>query len=190
MVKEIRPSAEFTLNINGLQELARKGDRRAENELFEALTARFRLLLERKVVDRNDIEDLVQESLKVICEKYRTIDFNISFSAWAYKVLDNKLLHYYRAKGQADISLVSVMREVDKIAVVVPDPTLDLRLQECLRKLEEAHPRFARVLDLHYQGYAVHEICEQLKIGRANLYSLLSRARSMLRNCLKTGEVE
>jgi DNA-directed RNA polymerase specialized sigma24 family protein len=43
---------------------------------------------------------------------------------------------------------------------------------------------------MRYQGYNTEEICEKMGLSRNGIYILLSRARKMLENCLKTGEIK
>ncbi|MCP4703685.1 MAG: hypothetical protein GY865_03665, partial [candidate division Zixibacteria bacterium] len=49
--------------------------------------------------------------------------------------------------------------------------------------------RHARILNLHFLGYTTEEICSRLEITKTNMYSLLSRARSMLELCLNKGSL-
>jgi len=66
---------------------------------------------------------------------------------------------------------------------------LKKKLLDCLNKINDANTRHARVLNLHYQGFIVREICEKLKLTRNGVYILLSRSRTMLKNCLERGDV-
>ncbi len=70
------------------------------------------------------------------------------------------------------------------------DESLERQLLDCLKKLYAVNHRHARILNLHYLGFTVAEICQRLEVTRNNLYSLLFRARTKLADCLETGEVE
>jgi len=70
------------------------------------------------------------------------------------------------------------------------DPVLELKLLDCLKKVGQKNIKFARTLNLKYQGYSVEEICDRLEISRENLYTILSRARSALELCLEKGGIE
>jgi len=177
------------LDINSLQNTARTGDRLAENQLFEYLLARFRLFAQRKLVDREDSEEVVQDALKTVFEKYRDIDFEISFVAWAYRILDNKILSFHRTRKRRREHQEDLAREAVS-AQTSPDSDLESRLLDCLRKLNEVNGRHARILVYKYQGYSVVEICDRLGLTRTNLYTLLSRARSLLERCLEKGDLK
>ena len=70
------------------------------------------------------------------------------------------------------------------------DPSFKRRLLDCLKKVNQTNTRHARILNLHYQGYTVTDICGKFKITRNNVYIILSRARLMLKVCLEKGDVE
>ena len=74
----------------------------AEEKLFSELTARLRLFARQRLWDRADADEVVQETVKTIFEKYRQIEFELSFAAWAYRVLNNKLLTFSATKGRRE----------------------------------------------------------------------------------------
>ena len=127
-----------------------------------------------------------------IYAEYGTITFRTSFAAWACKVLDNRILDYLRRKKREserfdrgpDWSPDTIK------ASVASDPDLKRRLQDCLQMICRRNTRYARILNLHYQGYKTGEICGSMNVKPETLYSALSKARSMLENCLEKGEVK
>ena len=80
------------MKINALYGNARQGDEAAEKELFQYLTARFNYLAQLDIGNEADAEEIAQEALMTVVQKYREIDIHTSFSSWAYKVLENKVL--------------------------------------------------------------------------------------------------
>ena len=65
------------------------------------------------------------------------------------------------------------------------DPALKERIRECFKRVHRYRQQHARILNLHFQGYSTDEICEKLRMSRNNFYVSLSRARSMLADCLR-----
>lgn len=183
-------SNETRLNINQLHAAAIHGDRSDEDRLFAKLTESFRLLAQHKVWNRADAEEIVQVALSTILERYREIEFETSFSAWAYHVLENKLGDYYRAQKRRESRFEQIEIETPGMVNESSDPSLKLRLLDCLRKIGTANNRYARVLNLRYQGYTAEEICDRLELTRNNLYIILSRARASLKKCLKEGTID
>ena len=179
------------MDANDLYEKARNGDDAAENRLFEQLTVRFRYLATLKLGNEADAEEIAQEALMVISKEYKEITIEISFAAWAYKVLENRILNFLRSKTVRQCSFEEKKRIGDSLDGYHSTPAADLkrRLLDCLRKLGGSNPRYARILNLHYQGFTTNEICEKMEITSGNFYVILSRARSLLQECLDKGGI-
>jgi RNA polymerase sigma-70 factor (ECF subfamily) len=174
--------------LNELYNLAREGDQAAEEPLFHGLSERFGLFVQHRVRSKQDAEEIVQDTLMAIARKYKKVGLITNFTAWAYKALENNLLYYYRTK-QSRAEKVKQMAANPEMSFT-PAPELRHQLLECLKKMNRINTRYARILNLHYQGYAVKEICQKLKITENNVYIILSRARSMLKSCLEKGDIE
>ena len=175
------------MTINQLYKAFLDGDPDAENSLFKKLYEAFVCFAEHRIDDKDNAEELVQEALMIISRKHRDIEFVTSFSAWAYKVLDNRLKHYIRKK-YTDRRLADNLRQI-KRKPESPDPELKMKLIGCLKKINSVNTRYARILNLRYQGYSTEEIGNILNISNSNVLVILSRARSLLRLCLNKGDV-
>jgi RNA polymerase sigma factor (sigma-70 family) len=175
------------VNFSELHLSARSGDKAAESQLFAVLSERFRAFAHHRVWNEDDAEELVQESLAVIAQEYRQLEVKTSFQAWAYKVLDNRILAYIKRRKSGRLSSDEF---VDQVQAADGDHDLRRKLLVCLRKVITANQRYGRMLNFGYQGFTVGEICERLQISRNNAYVILSRARSLLELCLQTGRIE
>ncbi|MBN1210968.1 MAG: RNA polymerase sigma factor, partial [candidate division Zixibacteria bacterium] len=117
-------------------------------------------------------------------------EFTLSFSSWAYKVLVNVYLNYYKKK-QSNKGKQVALPDYDNVpGSWAPDPDLENALIDCLRKICANNNRYARILNLYYQGFSTEEVCRKLKISSANAYVILARARSLLKTCLEKGEIK
>ena len=178
------------MNLNDLYNSARSGQSTAEENLFRNLSVRLRVIANHKIWDENDAEDVAQEALAYIAREYREIEIRTSFAAWAAKVLDNRVLSYIKAK-RAQKERVEALPDTDQHAAIPEcDAELKVTLLDCLKKIAQANPRYARIINLHYQGYTTDEVCGRLNMTPNNSYVALSRARSMLTECLEKGGVE
>jgi RNA polymerase sigma factor (sigma-70 family) len=177
------------LDLEALQVAARNGDKQAEGQFLQFLTARFRLFTQLKIAEREEAEDVCQDALTTVLTRYKAIDFEVGFSAWAHGVLQKKILTYYRSKATHERKMNELATTLSGPAAMPADTLLESRLLDCLRKIHAVHQRHARILNLNYQGFSVDHICRKLAVTRTNLYSLLSRARDMLERCLETGEI-
>jgi RNA polymerase sigma-70 factor (ECF subfamily) len=177
------------VSINTLYQAVINGDSSAETKLFSELYEAFRLFVGQRVRDADEAEDIVQETLATVSRKYREVDFTISFSAWAYRILEFKLLHHYRSKRHFRRLMEGVRREDLPTSVEPEDIELRNALIECLRKINQVNARYARILALRYQGYTTDEMSGFLETTSHNIHNLLSRARALLKTCLERGEI-
>ncbi len=180
------------MSINKLHQLSIEGGREAEELLFESLTARFRVFVRQRVWNKADAEEVVQEAMITICRDYRRMEFTASFAAWAYKVLDNRILAHISTRKRRSDREVSIDDRPDNPVpgTETVKPELKAKLLTCLKKVGRVNRRYARVLNFSYQGYKSDEICRQMDVKANTLYSLLSRARKMLETCLDKGDIK
>ena len=176
--------------IENLYLQARDGDKSAENRLFSDLFLRFQVIARKRIWNDEDAEEVIQETLKEISRIYHDAELKGPFAAWAHKILLHKIWDYYRRKKQQARYMTSTGDLELQSNHWTPDPTLEGELQKCMQKLIEVNSRYARLLTLIYQGFSVKEICDKLEITKGNCYTILSRARSMIKLCLKTGDIE
>lgn len=177
------------MDLDQLYRKAAANDQAAESELFRILTARFRYFVRRKVWNEADCEEIVQTALASILKHYRTIEYKVGFAAWAQTIIGNKVTDYYRTEGTRKDVYSQTPEPGAFSRPENPHHDLRRRLLECLRKVNAANRRHARILVLKYQGFQVDEICQRLQMSKTNAYSALSRARSMLAICLEKGVV-
>jgi RNA polymerase sigma factor (sigma-70 family) len=175
------------MNINDLYKEAVNGAANRENELFEVLAARFRIIMRHRIEDKDDREEILQNTMLDIARKYKDIRIKYSFSYWAQKVLNLNILNYYRNKGRQVKRVKQLSNTIGNPDTPSPDHELRIRMLECFKMVNRAHVRHARILNLIYQGYNMDEICKKLKINLNNAYSILSRARSMFKECIERG---
>lgn len=159
----------------------------AEKELFKYLGARFKYLVQLEISDQHDGEEIVQDTLMAIAEKYRELEVEVSFAAWAFKVLKNKQLNYFRMRRYKRNRFAEMSDYNDM--PFDSDPDLRIRIIDCLKRICKSYIRSGRILNLYYQGYSTEDICKKLSLTRNNAYSVLYRARSMLQTCLDMGDI-
>jgi RNA polymerase sigma factor (sigma-70 family) len=176
--------------LNYLYEMARSGNPDSERGLFECLSARFRLFARHRIWNETEADEVVQEALVTICREYKSLEVSHSFSAWAYKVLDNRLLNYLEAKRRRQNRTADEDSELDSIPGQTADFELRRQLLDCLKKIAAVNRRYSRALNLHAQGYGTDDICRRIDIGENTFYSMLHRGRALLQRCLDTGEIK
>ncbi len=180
----------MTDDLNGIIERARKGDREAEDQIFDHLFTRFRVFARRRVSPEH-AEDVAQEACLTVLKKYRSESFSVGFEAWSYGVLKNTIRNHLRGsriREKMTVPQPDVEKGTD-FSTPEEDHVLRVTLIECLKKIFRLNPRYASVLNFIQQGYSAAEISRKLKITTNNCYVILNRSRSMLKLCLETGRV-
>jgi len=175
--------------IADLLEKARNGDVKAEEALFGILIVRFTAFATRKIGE-DQAEDIAQEACKIILQKYKTTSFEVGFEAWAYGVLKNTIRNYWHRMNVREGVMTSEVPVINvRGSSSNPDHELKLTLIKCLKKIMNAHPRYAKILNLVTFGYEPIEIQQQLEITKSNYYVMIKRGRLMLNTCLETGRI-
>jgi len=170
--------------VDELFRRVRDGDQTAEKTLFRQLFVRFRLFAEQEV-NSQEAADVAQRACIAIHEKYLEEQFTKSFGAWAYGVFRNTLLKSHqtaRKEQKRQEVLVDVLPEQTSS---IDESFLKDALRACMRKLMDSFPRYGRILNLKYQGFATDDVCVRLKISSDQYYVYLGRGRSLLRSCLE-----
>ncbi len=175
--------------ISDLFEAVLSGEASAEEKLFEVLSERFLALTRKRIWNENKARDVVQETLLAIAANYKTAEFKAGFTAWAHRVLKNRILAHLKSE-RSRTEKMSSFTDSHHISSALEDPDLRRRLIDCLKKIHKRNPRLARTINLQYQGYSVAEICSRMAINTNSLYIMLHRTRVMLKLCLKKGEID
>lgn len=178
------------MDLNNLYILALRGGQKEEQNLFQEISARFLLIAQYRLGDLHTAEDIVQDTLIDIMRKYKSLDLSGKFAAWSQKILKLNILNHLRNTGRHQRILRQLSSSEKAVSESGSESGLQRKVRDCLRKVAHVNSRYARILNLIYLGFEVREICSKLNIRRNNAYSILFRARSMLRLCLDTGEIE
>lgn len=175
--------------IEDLVNRAKNGDDHAEDDLFYYLLVRLKAFATHRIGEE-DSGDIAIEACEIILKKYKDIDFNIGFEAWAYGVL-KKVLHNYYRRRMTENRVIVGDPEVETRAgnSSISNPELRIALMDCLKKILLIYPRYAAVLNMVYEGYLTVEICKELEVKPNNYYVILNRGRAVLKRCLETGKV-
>jgi len=179
------------MDLNTLLQAAIQGDDDSEGELLQYLSVRFSGFAVLRLRNKQDAEEVVQDSLAAIARQYKSVEIETSFAAWAHMVLEYRILNKLRSRKRHD----SVLSTAEDFATVRDESSshaaheLKRKLSVCLKKIGGANIRYARILNLHHLGYSADEIGGRLSITRDNCYMILSRARILLRRCLDSGDI-
>jgi RNA polymerase sigma factor (sigma-70 family) len=172
------------IRIERLCVQAQSGDKAAERELFSVLTDSFRIFTKHRIRDQAEAEDVVQDALTVVIQKYKGMEFVSCFAGWAHNVLRNTLMNHLQTRATRTRLQPQALAAMVPGESQGPDDELLRNVLHCLEQVARSNRRFARALNLHYQGFTAVEIAGRLEVKIDYLYVVLARARSMLVACL------
>jgi DNA-directed RNA polymerase specialized sigma24 family protein len=170
--------------MNDIFEKAKKGNEKAEQELFRELFVRFRHFAIQRV-DEETAKEVAQRACVTVLEKYKTETFTVSFQAWAYGVMKMTLLKVIQSESRQSMKELPIIDGFEPPQSESVNPMLRTYLLECIKWLAGSYTKYARILNLRYLGYNTDEICDKLKVSSDQYYVYVGRGRSLLRDCLE-----
>lgn len=194
-----QPSTDNRLDPNTLDLLRRK-----DPEILADVVSRHARPLFRACrgmgFSREEAEDLTQEVFKTFLETLDRFEGRSRVRTWLFGILYRKVQERrrfaYREKQNDPIDDVlesrfdqkgSWSRPPVELHRVVESKELAEKIQECMEHLSGKQRDVFVLRDV--EGIGTEETCKILNITRTNMFVLLSRARSSLRECLEGKEV-
>ncbi|MCK5815732.1 MAG: sigma-70 family RNA polymerase sigma factor [Flavobacteriaceae bacterium] len=153
-------------------------------------------------VNNNDLaKDLVQETFFAGLKSMKNFQGKASERTWLISILKRKIIDHYRKinsnKGKAEVRMNFYKdgdHEGEWIEERVPntwssDADKDLENDELKRTLEQCignlPEKYRMVFEMKtIKGFESEEICKELDITPSNLWVIIHRARTQLRNCM------
>jgi RNA polymerase sigma factor (sigma-70 family) len=163
-----------------LIEECRTGNRKAQFRLYNLYSRAMYNLAYRIMNNREDAEDILQESF---VECFRNIDsfrFESTFGAWLKKIIINKCINQIKKK-KIDITLCETLPTIidEEEEEVIYDPG------KIFKGIERLPDGYRIILTLYLlEGYDHAEISQILGITESTSKSQYSRAKEKLRNIL------
>ena len=175
----------------------RAGDKTAGNTLclrYQRRLAQF--FYNRGIRNREDVEDLVQDTLLQAMQKIRVLHKPESFNSWVFKIANGKKAQWFKAQKRRAV-YESVPEDFDELRETAGELTPTYYQPERIVSIEEQleivqlliaqlPKKHRRVLLLSANGVPQKKIAEQLKIETNNVKVRLHRAREELKKQLVT----
>jgi RNA polymerase sigma-70 factor (ECF subfamily) len=182
------------LNEKLLIEKAKAGDRASMGKLVGAYSERIYNLALRILRNKEDSEDILQETFMTVVQKLDTFDGRSSFFTWVYRIATNASLMKLRKKKIQFQELKDEpgFQESVESRVFVDwsqDPSMGLydkelkeKMNQAIQKLSEIYRSVFILRDI--EGLSIKETSEILNITEENVKIRLRRARHFLRDIL------
>jgi len=134
--------------------------------------------LRHKLPDEQDVEDVLQETMKAAVQAMQTFDGKVKLTTFLFSLANYKVADFWR-KRQATSELTDIHIDAGM-------STESIEFVELLHQLREEHRQV--LLMRYYVGLGVDEIARILGKTYKGAESLLSRARAELRKGLEGDE--
>ncbi len=182
------------MNEKQIVELAKQGDKTALSKLVSTYSERIYNLALRIMRNREDAEDILQETFITVIEKLHSFDGRSSFFTWIYRIATNASLMRLRKKKLVfqQISDDPDFQESVESRVFIDwsqDPSLNVFDKETKQKLDLAINKLSDIYRSVFilrdlEGLSIKETSAILNISEENVKIRLRRARQFLRDYL------
>jgi RNA polymerase sigma-70 factor (ECF subfamily) len=168
-----------------LIEACKRGDQKAQFEIYRLYNAAMYNTTLRIVRDPDDAEDVMQEAFLKAFIKLKTYRGEVSFGAWLKRIVVNKALDFLRLKReQTSIDQVGELEEITEEDTEQVDVAYEA---ETIKKAIYALPEGYRIVLslILLEGYDHEEVSGILNISNATSRTQYHRAKKKLIELLK-----
>jgi RNA polymerase sigma-70 factor (ECF subfamily) len=170
-----------------------KGNKIAETKLYKGLHSFVYLICYNYIKNKEDAEDLTNESFVKIFKSIDTYETKCTFLTWVGTITKNNCLNFVRSKSYKNLQLNynfdNVLFETpsllknDDFDKNVNERFGDYDIQLCINKL---NPLEKQLIDLvYFQGYKVKELNNIFTdLDSVNIRVILFRAKKKIKNNL------
>ena len=180
-------------HINDLIARCRKGDQRAQMEVYERYYRAMYNTSLRIVKDTAEAEDIMQEAFLKAFSKINTLKEVSTFGAWLKRIVVNLSINSFNHKVKLNEVVYNdeLKNEADDSEGIILDKdSKNEKVEKILKTLHTLKENYRVALTLHLiEGYDYDEIGEILNLSYANCRTTISRAKESLRKkLLKDGK--
>jgi len=184
-VAENGKSETFTPRHLDLVEACKRGDQKAQFELYRLYNAAMYNTTLRIVGDSDDAEDVMQEAFLKAFEKLDTYRGAVSFGAWLKRIVINKALDFLRVKKE-QLSLEDAGEVGEMVDEPIDTGEVEYRAEEIKKAIYDLPEGYRIVLSLILlEGYDHEEVSTILNISNATSRTQYHRAKKRLIELLK-----
>jgi RNA polymerase sigma-70 factor (ECF subfamily) len=166
-------------------ERSRKGNRQAQYQLYQQYAKAMFNICYRMMNDREEAEDMLQESFTEAFRRLDSFRYDSTFGAWLKRIVVNRCINEIRRK-KANLEFFEDMSPFEgREDHAEPEAGLSV---ESIRKAMEQLPKGSRMIFSLYllEGYDHQEISEILDISESNSKTQYMRARQRIKEILNT----
>lgn len=180
-----------TLDLETVLELARRGEEQALGELHRRFARRVRGLCLHLLRSAESAEDASSEVFVRVARMLTSYNGSVPFERWLFSIASHHCIDLLRKQQRERRWLGDEDVEALSIAIAADSPLNELIREERREAVRDALAKlpgkFRVPLVLRYYGeFSYEEIAQQLHLTRANVATLVFRAKQELRQTLAT----
>jgi len=166
---------------------AKNGDHDALTELVSSYSERIYNLALRILRNREDAEDVLQETFLTVLQKLDTFDGRSNFFTWLYRIATNASLMKLRKKKLVFTELPDSPRHPEeKFVDWSQDPSLNIQNKEVKKIIDESISQLSEIYRTVFilrdiENLSIKDTSKILNITEENVKIRLRRARLFLR---------
>ncbi len=170
-------------HINQLLERCKKGDKKAQLEIYKSYCKAMYNVAFRIVKDEFEAEDMMQEAFLAVFTKLAMYKGEVAFGAWLKRIVINKCLTQLKKNKRYEAVKLALVQNIDEVEEQV-DYT-GIQPQKVLEVLQGLKENYRVILTLNLiEGYDYEEIAQILEITNENVRTTMSRAKKKLKQQL------
>lgn len=188
-------ASESSLEDDVLVKEAIGGSEEAYKKLVDKYERALYFHILKMIKDREQVEDLVQETFVKAFDNLNTYSTNYAFSTWLYRIATNHTIDYLRKKKLKTLSIDEPMKTKDgEMEMQLPDESAKTD-RNIIRKqrqkivqhaIQDLPEKYRKVIELrHMEEKSYKEIADVLDLPLGTVKAHIFRAREMLYKALK-----
>lgn len=170
---------------------AKKGDKKAFDELCALYMNELFLYFLSRSSNREDAMDLVSETFERVIKYLQNFRGDASFRTWIYHIAKNILVDYYSRKSKRKEVFTGDYELVDESNPETDDPeTNPENLKDLQKIMDKLPPKYKEILELrHLLNFSFAECAQSMKITENNAkvlhFRALKQAQEVAENIFK-----
>ncbi len=174
-------------HINQLIPLCKKGNQRAQLEVYNRYYKAMYNTAFRIVKDTAEAEDIIQEAFLNAFTKLDSFKGDAPFGSWLKRiVINNSLNSYQKKKKLAETDLDNHLHKIEDQDGITEVDSTNIGVQQIKNAMNSLKDNYRVSLSLHLiEGYDYEEMSQIMNISYANCRTMVSRAKESLRKKLR-----
>ena len=159
------------------------------NHRIIGLQPTLKLYTRRFTVDKEESEDLLQDTILKALSNKEKFTQNTNFKAWLYTIMKNTFINKYRKESKTKTQLDNTK---DLYYLNVADthtfssPGSGMEYKEIMALMNELKDIYLIPFKMYFDGYKYHEISEEMNIPLGTVKTRIFYARQFLKDRMKS----